>query len=79
MPPEITGGKRAYIQVPGIDVPSTRRAACRSRRVPPLADRIIMPRDADPAVLVGRYILNLVPRLFTLTATSSRRSGDLSC
>ena len=36
-----------------------------------------MPRDADPAVVVGRYILNLVPRLFTLTATSSRRSGDL--
>ena len=25
-----------------------------------------MPRDADPALLVGRYIPNLVPRPFTL-------------
>ena len=63
---EITGGKRAYIQVPGIDVPfhsdvlkvgvdEFRRSLER-----------IMPPDADPSVLIGRYIPNLVPRLFTL-------------
>ena len=25
-----------------------------------------MPRDADPSALIGRYIPNLVPRLFSL-------------
>ena len=63
---EITGGKRAYIQVPGIDVPFhsrvLRNGVDEFRRS---LDRI-MPRDADAAVLVGRYIPNLVPRLFTL-------------
>ncbi len=62
---EITGGKRAYIQVPGIDVPfhsdvlkvgvdEFRRSLQR-----------IMPADADASVLIGRYIPNLVPRLFS--------------
>ena len=63
---ETTGGKRGYIQVPGIDVPfhsdvlrvgvdEFRRSLAR-----------IMPPDADARVLIGRYIPNLVPRLFSL-------------
>ena len=63
---QITGGKRAYIQVPGIDVPfhSTvlRVGVDEFRR----SLERIMPPDADARVLVGRYIPNLVPRLFTL-------------
>ncbi|MFM9035257.1 MAG: fatty acid synthase subunit beta domain-containing protein [Mycobacterium sp.] len=74
---EITGGKRAYIQVPGIDVPfhsdvlkvgvdEFRRSLER-----------IMPRDADPSVLIGRYIPNLVPRLFTLDRDFVQEIRDL--
>ncbi len=63
---EITGGKRAYIQVPGIDVPF--HSDVLRVGVPEFRRSLerIMPRDADPSVLIGRYIPNLVPRLFTL-------------
>ena len=74
---EISGGKRAFIQVPGIDVPfhsdvlkvgvdEFRRSLQR-----------IMPDDADPAALVGRYIPNLVPRLFTLDRDFIQEIRDL--
>lgn len=63
---EITGGKRAYILVPGIDVPFhsdvLRIGVDEFRR----SLERIMPRDADPLALIGRYIPNLVPRLFSL-------------
>ncbi len=63
---EITGGKRAYIQVPGIDVPFhsevLRVGVAEFRR----SLERIMPPEADARVLVGRYVPNLVPRLFTL-------------
>ncbi len=63
---EITGGKRAYILVPGIDVPFhsdvLRIGVDEFRR----SLERIMPRDADPSALIGRYIPNLVPRLFSL-------------
>lgn len=63
---EISGGKRAYIQVPGIDVPFhsevLRTGVDEFRRS---LERII-DADADASVLIGRYIPNLVPRLFTL-------------
>ena len=63
---EISGGKRAYIQVPGIDVPFhsevLRNGVDEFRRS---LERIIAD-DADASVLIGRYIPNLVPRLFTL-------------
>ena len=63
---EITGGKRAYILVPGIDVPFhsevLRNGVDEFRRS---LERIIAD-DADASVLIGRYIPNLVPRLFTL-------------
>ena len=62
----VTGGKRAYIQVPGIDVPFhsavLRGGVDEFRRS---LDRIL-PHDSDPALLIGRYIPNLVPRLYTL-------------
>ncbi|MFD4368075.1 fatty acid synthase subunit beta domain-containing protein [Rhodococcus sp. NPDC058521] len=60
------GGKRAYIQVPGIDVPfhSTvlRSGVADFRRR--LED--LLPREIDPAILIGRYIPNLVPKPFSL-------------
>lgn len=72
---ELTGGRRSFILVPGIDVPFHSRVlrvgVAEFRRS---LDRV-MPRDADPDLIIGRYIPNLVPRLFTLTATSSRKSG----
>ncbi len=74
---EITGGKRAYIQVPGIDVPFhsdvLRVGVDEFRR----SLERIMPRDADAAVLVGRYIPNLVPRLFTLDRDFIQEIRDL--
>ncbi len=63
---EITGGKRAFIQVPGIDVPfhsEVLRVGVDEFRQ---SLQRIMPPEADPRILVGRYIPNLVPRLFTL-------------
>ena len=60
------GGKPAFILVPGIDVPfhsSELHAGVDDFRAP-LDD--LLPETIDPSVLVGRYIPNLVPRLFTL-------------
>lgn len=63
---EITGGKRSFILVPGIDVPFhssvLRVGVAEFRRA---LERVI-PYDKDPALVVGRYIPNLVPRPFTL-------------
>ena len=74
---EITGGKRAYIQVPGIDVPFhsdvLRVGVAEFRR----SLERIMPVDADPGVLIGRYIPNLVPRLFTLDRDFIQEIRDL--
>ncbi|TXI55598.1 MAG: DUF1729 domain-containing protein [Mycobacterium sp.] len=63
---EISGGKRSFILVPGIDVPfhsSVLRVGVDEFRRS--LDRV-MPRDADPNLIIGRYIPNLVPRPFTL-------------
>ena len=74
---EITGGKRAYIQVPGIDVPFhsdvLRVGVAEFRR----SLERIMPVDADARILVGRYIPNLVPRLFTLDRDFIQEIRDL--
>ncbi|MCV7259944.1 type I polyketide synthase [Mycobacterium shimoidei] len=63
---EITGGKRSFILVPGIDVPFhsrvLRTGVAEFRRS---LDRV-MPRDRDPNLIIGRYIPNLVPRPFCL-------------
>ena len=60
------GGKPAFILVPGIDVPfhsSELHAGVADFRARLDA---LLPETIDPSVLVGRYIPNLVPRLFTL-------------
>lgn len=74
---EITGGKRSFILVPGIDVPFHSRVlrvgVAEFRRS---LDRV-MPRDKDPDVIVGRYIPNLVPRPFTLDRDFIQEIRDL--
>ncbi|MCR5980518.1 DUF1729 domain-containing protein [Gordonia jinghuaiqii] len=60
------GGKRAFIVIPGIDVPfhsSVLRAG-----VPEFRGKLaeLLPADIDIDILIGRYIPNLVPRLFNL-------------
>ncbi|HEV7362016.1 MAG TPA: acyltransferase domain-containing protein, partial [Mycobacterium sp.] len=74
---EITGGKRSFILVPGIDVPFHSRVL----RVG-VADfrrslERVMPRDKDPEVIIGRYIPNLVPRPFTLDRDFIQEIRDL--
>nr|WP_328514933.1 polyketide synthase [Mycolicibacterium grossiae] len=74
---EISGGKRSFILVPGIDVPFhsevLRVGVADFRR----SLERVMPRDQDPALIVGRYIPNLVPRLFTLDRDFIQEIRDL--
>ncbi len=74
---EISGGKRAYIQVPGIDVPF--HSDVLRVGVPEFRRSLerIMPPEADARILVGRYIPNLVPRLFTLDRDFVQEVRDL--
>ena len=68
------GGKPAFILVPGIDVPfhsSELHAGVDDFRAR-LDD--LLPETIDPSLLIGRYIPNLVPRLFTLDRVLRR--GD---
>ncbi|MBD8506046.1 DUF1729 domain-containing protein [Hoyosella sp. G463] len=60
------GGKRAFILVPGIDVPF--HSDVLRPGVPEFRQRLeeLVPHGIDPSVLIGRYIPNLVPRLFSL-------------
>ncbi|GED97494.1 type I polyketide synthase [Gordonia crocea] len=60
------GGKRAFILVPGIDVPF--HSTVLRDGVPAFRERLdaLLPEHIDPAILVGHYIPNLVPRLFNL-------------
>nr|WP_268236307.1 type I polyketide synthase [Hoyosella rhizosphaerae] len=62
-----TGGKRAFILVPGVDVPFHSDVLLGG--VPEFRQRLqeLVPHTVDPAILVGRYIPNLVPRLFSLS------------
>ena len=74
---EISGGKRSFILVPGIDVPfhsSVLRVGVADFR---RSLERVMPRDADPALLIGRYIPNLVPRPFTLDRDFIQEIRDL--
>ncbi|MDT5347858.1 MAG: fatty acid synthase, bacteria type, partial [Mycobacterium sp.] len=74
---EITGGKRSFILVPGIDVPFHSRVlrvgVAEFRRS---LDRV-MPRGADPDLIIGSYIPNLVPRPFTLDRDFIQEIRDL--
>ena len=74
---EISGGKRSFILVPGIDVPfhsSVLRVGVADFR---RSLERVMPRDQDPALLVGRYIPNLVPRPFTMDRDFIQEIRDL--
>ncbi|MDX1891493.1 DUF1729 domain-containing protein [Mycolicibacterium sp. 050158] len=74
---EISGGKRSFILVPGIDVPFhsevLRVGVADFRR----SLERVMPRDADPELLIGKYIPNLVPRPFTLDRDFVQEIRDL--
>ena len=74
---ELSGGRRSFILVPGIDVPFHSRVL----RVG-VADfrrslERVMPRDKDPDIIIGRYIPNLVPRPFTLDRDFIQEIRDL--
>lgn len=74
---EISGGKRSFILVPGIDVPfhsSVLRVGVADFR---RSLERVMPVDADPELLIGRYIPNLVPRPFTLDRDFIQEIRDL--
>ncbi len=74
---EISGGKRSFILVPGIDVPFhsevLRVGVAEFRRSLQRA----MPRGKDPEVIIGRYIPNLVPRPFSLDRDFIQEIRDL--
>ncbi|MGE0215396.1 fatty acid synthase subunit beta domain-containing protein [Mycolicibacterium sp.] len=74
---EISGGKRSFILVPGIDVPfhsSVLRVGVNDFR---RALERVLPEDTDPELVVGRYIPNLVPRPFTLDRDFIQEIRDL--
>ncbi|MEU0543549.1 fatty acid synthase subunit beta domain-containing protein [Nocardia sp. NPDC005978] len=73
----ITGGKRAYILIPGIDVPF--HSTVLRAGVPDFRTKLqgLLPADLHPEVLVGRYIPNLVPRPFSLEREFIREIADL--
>ncbi|MGQ4619564.1 fatty acid synthase subunit beta domain-containing protein [Nocardia sp. R7R-8] len=71
------GGKRAFILVPGIDVPF--HSTVLRKGVPEFRQKLeqLLPVDLDPATLIGRYIPNLVPRLFSLERAFVQEIADL--
>ncbi|WP_024802805.1 type I polyketide synthase [Nocardia sp. BMG51109] len=60
------GGKRAFVLVPGIDVPF--HSTVLREGVPEFRNRLadLLPANVDPEILAGRYVPNLVPRPFSL-------------
>jgi fatty acid synthase, bacteria type len=74
---EISGGKRSFILVPGIDVPfhsSVLRVGVADFR---RSLERVMPRGQDPDLIIGKYIPNLVPRPFTLDRDFIQEIRDL--
>ncbi len=70
------GGKRAFVLVPGIDVPfhsTVLRDGVAELRV---TLRDLLPTELRPESLVGRYIPNLVPRPFSLEREFVREVAD---
>lgn len=60
------GGRRAFIVVPGIDVPF--HSTILRKGVPEFRNRLdeLLPQIVQPEILAGRYVPNLVPRPFSL-------------
>ncbi|MFT4086833.1 MAG: DUF1729 domain-containing protein, partial [Gordonia sp. (in: high G+C Gram-positive bacteria)] len=71
------GGRRAFILVPGIDVPF--HSTVLRAGVPEFRGKLeaLLPGDIDPEILVGKYIPNLVPRLFNLEREFVQEIADL--
>ncbi len=71
------GGKPAFILVPGIDVPF--HSSELHAGVDDFRQRLddLLPEHVDISVLIGRYIPNLVPRLFTLDRSYVTEVRDL--
>ncbi|WP_227998975.1 type I polyketide synthase [Nocardia australiensis] len=71
------GGKRAFILVPGIDVPF--HSTVLRRGVPEFRQKLeqLLPEDLHPEILVGRYIPNLVPKPFSLERDFIQEIADL--
>ncbi|ONM47303.1 type I polyketide synthase [Nocardia donostiensis] len=71
------GGKRAFILVPGIDVPF--HSTVLREGVPEFRHKLeqLLPQDLHPEILVGRYIPNLVPKPFSLEREFIAEIADL--
>ncbi|NMD95112.1 DUF1729 domain-containing protein [Rhodococcus sp. BL-253-APC-6A1W] len=71
------GGKRAFILVPGIDVPF--HSTVLRGGVDDFRERLLhlLPEQIDPDILVGRYIPNLVPKPFDLSREFVQEIADL--
>ncbi|GAA5065163.1 fatty acid synthase subunit beta domain-containing protein [Nocardia callitridis] len=71
------GGKRAFILVPGIDVPF--HSTVLRKGVPEFRQKLeqLLPADLHPEVLVGRYVPNLVPKPFSLARAFVQEIADL--
>ncbi|MFC9790254.1 fatty acid synthase subunit beta domain-containing protein [Rhodococcus sp. NPDC127528] len=71
------GGKRAFILVPGIDVPF--HSTVLRGGVDDFRERLLklLPEEIDPAILIGRYIPNLVPKPFNLGRDFIQEIADL--
>ncbi|MDJ0360637.1 type I polyketide synthase [Rhodococcus sp. H29-C3] len=71
------GGKRAFIVVPGIDVPF--HSTVLRGGVDDFRTRLetLLPADLDPEILLGRYVPNLVPRPFSLERSFIQEIADL--
>ncbi|MFW0787361.1 fatty acid synthase subunit beta domain-containing protein [Gordonia sp. CPCC 206044] len=71
------GGKRSFILVPGIDVPF--HSTVLRAGVPEFREKLedLLPEHIDPEILVGHYIPNLVPRLFTLDRSFVEEIAEL--
>ncbi|MFV0495311.1 fatty acid synthase subunit beta domain-containing protein [Mycobacterium sp.] len=74
---EITGGKRSFILVPGIDVPFHSRVLRVGVNEFRRSLERLMPHGKDPDLIIGRYIPNLVPRPFTLDRDFIQEIRDL--
>lgn len=71
------GGKRAFILVPGIDVPF--HSTVLRKGVPEFRHKLeqLLPSDLHPEILLGRYIPNLVPKPFSLERAFVEEIADL--
>ncbi|WP_040775281.1 type I polyketide synthase [Nocardia pneumoniae] len=71
------GGKRAFILVPGIDVPF--HSTVLRKGVPEFRNKLeqLLPVDLRPEILIGRYIPNLVPKPFSLERAFIQEIADL--